>query len=381
MDRKTIADRKNMSKARMKMIMQEARKMAGEDRLTQKDLENAKRKLMKFNKKMSEGGILDRLKKFAASGKRPEGQIGKGSADTITGRIRVRKSVKEKEAEAAKKKAKTSNGKTQRYSDYVTKSNVKKGQVFTGEPRTIAEAKKRSSKTFINKKGKKLAAVTKEELAKSGLTLRQYLNKQQGKTAVGSKTTKAKKKVDRAAVRKKLGVGSNIAAGGSDLYMGLQEGGDVDFMVPEKIKKNLPYYLNKLQRNKKSGKKKKPTTNPRKLSVAVAKDGGTTNKKKKKITLKKVGKAAKEVFKSRTQRIRDLYKDTSLRPSGGDKIFKEGGMSNLKPVPTGNKGKGLRKLPRPVRNKMGYMSGGGVANGFGRAAMRPGKDPRSISKT
>ena len=36
MDRKTMADRKNMSKARMKMIMQEARRMAGEDRLTQK---------------------------------------------------------------------------------------------------------------------------------------------------------------------------------------------------------------------------------------------------------------------------------------------------------------------------------------------------------
>ena len=31
------------------------------------------------------------------------GQIGKGSADTITGKIRVRKSVNEKEAEARKK--------------------------------------------------------------------------------------------------------------------------------------------------------------------------------------------------------------------------------------------------------------------------------------
>ena len=61
----------------------------------------------------------------------------------------------------------------------------------------------------------------------------------------------------------------------------------------------------------------------------------------------------------------------------------------LKTPPAGKKGKGLRKLPTAVRNKMGYkkrggmlrMSGGGSASGFGRAAMRPGKDPRSISKT
>ena len=370
-----MADRKNMSKARMKMIMQEARRMAGEDRLTQKDVEAAKRKLMKFDKKMSEGGFLERLKKFAASGKRPEGQIGKGSADTITGKIRVRKSVKEKEAEARKKgqikkisKAKTTpagvDTSRRSYGDVAGKGKGQKANTVNapsfGAAFKMARKQLGAGKTFTYK-GKKYTTNYAEEVKKA-------------------KATK-KAKVNKEAVRKKLGVGSNIAAGGSDLYMGLQEGGDVDFMVPEKIKKNLPYYLNKLQRNKKSGKKKKPTTNPRKLSVAVAKDGGTTGKKKKKITLKKVGKAAKEVFKSRTQRIRDLYKDTSLKPSGGDKFFKEGGMSNLKPIPSGNKGKGLRKLPRPVRNKMGYMSGGGVANGYGRAAMRPGKDPKSISKT
>ena len=51
-----------------------------------------------------------------------------------------------------------------------------------GEPRTIAKAKKMGKKTFRNKRGKKLAAVTKEELAKSGLSLRDYLNKQKGLT-------------------------------------------------------------------------------------------------------------------------------------------------------------------------------------------------------
>ena len=32
---------------------------------------------------------------------------------------------------------------------------------------------------------------------------------------------------------------------------------------------------------------------------------------------------------------------------------------NLKKVPAGKKGKGLKKLPKPVRNKMGFMKKGG----------------------
>jgi|TARA_R100000664_G_scaffold4229_3_gene8752 hypothetical protein len=33
----------------------------------------------------------------------------------------------------------------------------------------------------------------------------------------------------------------------------------------------------------------------------------------------------------------------------------------MKPVPKGKKGKGLRKLPKAVRNKMGFMKKGGLA--------------------
>ena len=51
-----------------------------------------------------------------------------------------------------------------------------------GPARTIAEAKRRGLSTFTDKSGKKKAAVTAEELKKSGLALRDYLNKQQGKT-------------------------------------------------------------------------------------------------------------------------------------------------------------------------------------------------------
>ena len=34
-------------------------------------------------------------------------------------------------------------------------------------------------------------------------------------------------------------------------------------------------------------------------------------------------------------------------------------MKKLKPVPKGKKTTGLRKLPKQVRNKMGYMKKGG----------------------
>ena len=47
-------------------------------------------------------------------------------------------------------------------------------------PRTVAEAKKRGKRTFIGKDARKKAAVTKEELEASGLSLRDYLNRERG---------------------------------------------------------------------------------------------------------------------------------------------------------------------------------------------------------
>jgi hypothetical protein len=53
------------------------------------------------------------------------------------------------------------------------------------------------------------------------------------------------------------------------------------------------------------------------------------------------------------------------KPRNGSTDFRNGGMvmgssNNLKPIPSGNKGKGLSKLPTPVRNKMGFMKKGGM---------------------
>jgi len=50
------------------------------------------------------------------------------------------------------------------------------------EPTSIAEAKRMGKSYFIGRDGKRKAAVTKEELDASGMSLNEYLNKQQGKT-------------------------------------------------------------------------------------------------------------------------------------------------------------------------------------------------------
>ena len=118
-------------------------------------------------------------------------------------------------------------------------------------------------------------------------------------------------------------------------------------------------------------------------------------------------KAKKDTAKKITTKKKNIKKGLGITDdmpqAGGSSLYlglDEGGSANLrnlrideiqsdfttrrlKKPPAGKKGKGLRKLPRPVRNKMGYMSGGGVANGYGRAVMpgRGGKDPKSIKVT
>ena len=65
-----------------------------------------------------------------------------------------------------------------------SKPVVKKSKTKEAEPRTIAQAKSMGKDYFMvtNKKGDdiKKAAVTAEELKKSGLSLRDYLNKKRG---------------------------------------------------------------------------------------------------------------------------------------------------------------------------------------------------------
>lgn len=54
------------------------------------------------------------------------------------------------------------------------------------KPRTIAAAKRAGSKYYYDKDGNKKLAVTAEELKASGMTLRQWANKAEGKSPKGS---------------------------------------------------------------------------------------------------------------------------------------------------------------------------------------------------
>ena len=46
---------------------------------------------------------------------------------------------------------------------------------------------------------------------------------------------------------------------------------------------------------------------------------------------------------------------------------------NLKRAPAGKKGKGLKKLPKQVRNKMGFMKKGGKVKGYEHGGSVKGK--------
>jgi len=94
-------------------------------------------------------------------------------------------------------------------------------------------------------------------------------------------------------------------------------------------------------------------------SIAAAKQAGSLFYSK---NGKKMAAVTAEDLKKSGLSLRD-YMNKKL---GKTRKMSQGGA--LKPVPTGNKGKGLSKLPTPVRNKMGFMYGGGMP--------MPSKKPR-----
>lgn len=87
------------------------------------------------------------------------------------------------------------------------KDNPKKTEA-PKEPRTIAEAKKMGKSYFIGKDGKKKAAVTREELAASGLSLSEYLNKKK-------KSSKSPAKKSKGGMAKKYSKGGYANCGAS----------------------------------------------------------------------------------------------------------------------------------------------------------------------
>ena len=69
----------------------------------------------------------------------------------------------------------------------------------------------------------------------------------------------------------------------------------------------------------------------------------------------------------------DVLKENKKKALKKKKIIKKAEGGSLKPIPEGNQGKGLSKLPTPVRNKMGFMAMGGKMSDTDKDFMYGGK--------
>ena len=113
-------------------------------------------------------------------------------------------------------------------------------------------------------------------------------------------------------------------------------------------------------------------------------NGGMTRKEKREA--RQANKMAKKAGKKHSRKVRKFVKKNKFtkdedvqrkmtelhnRQKNTKKkdMYEDGG---LRPAPEGNKGKGLRKLPRAVRNKMGYMKKGGMSK-YGHGGKMPKK--------
>ena len=207
--------------------------------------------------------------------------------------------------------------------------------------KSVAAAKKAGLKHYTGADGKKKLAITKEELGqKKGETLTQAYNRVQGKTprkqsaASGTKSETPKKKGFRpfgGAIRRVL-LGKDEKFGGDK--------GAIDFIRRKKKPKN------------KAG-------------------GGMMKSKMASKGGKMGGKMAPGYqYGGVADKARGMGK--------GTKKMNTGGMANKKPVPESNKG--LKKLPKDVRNKMGYMKNGGMAKkGYSKGgAVKKKSKPRGV---
>jgi hypothetical protein len=81
------------------------------------------------------------------------------------------------------------------------------------KPRTIAAAKRAGSKYYYDKDGNKKLAVTAEELKASGMTLRQWANKAEGKAPKGATASAGSKPAPKRPADKTT-VGQKSSTGG-----------------------------------------------------------------------------------------------------------------------------------------------------------------------
>jgi len=100
---------------------------------------------------------------------------------------------------------------------------------------------------------------------------------------------------------------------------------------------------------------------------AISKSPATPTRRPTIVTLKsgKKGTAAERLAEIDAEKNKKKLISSQRKIAG---LFSEGGGAGLKPIPAGNKGKGLSMLDKSVRNQMGFMYGGGMP--------MPSKKPR-----
>ena len=125
-------------------------------------------------------------------------------------------------------------------------------------------------------------------------------------------------------------------------------------------------------------KKKTPKVAPKKAPVKkkrsnITQRGKPTSSYDAQFTYDNLVKRGGKKF-AKGRMSPENYAKVKKKAGGGSmkKTMKMTSGGSLKPVPEGNQGKGLSKLPTPVRNKMGYMKKGGVVKMRGGGAATRG---------
>lgn len=171
----------------------------------------------------------------------------------------------------------------------------------------------------------------------------------------------AKKLVDKG--KKRKDGGSNILEGYMPIYF---EGmGDIQKKKkkkvpmpkprPKNLKKKDPFRADKTESLDREFSKSVAKQNERNMKNVKKKDGGTSMRKPRKgenMPRTKLTDMEKAIRKIKTQ--------LDMIPINVHKNVVKKAMGGLKDVPPGGKGKGLSKLPTPVRNKMGFKKKGGT---------------------
>ena len=170
---------------------------------------------------------------------------------------------------------------------------------FEGEPRTIAQAKNMGKKYYINKAGKRLAAVTKKDLAdfrkKTGnpkATLTQLLNARRKLVSPTEWEKKSARKTG--GIVKKAGGGRMKQVG---LHTAEMRSGGKDLHQPQsKIKKRIEEETRYAKKGGKVGKKKKKKVGKKEQGYKARKDESIAMRVKKKRTKKQLKASRSESY-------------------------------------------------------------------------------------